>query len=138
MIVWGDSTPRLILTTAVATIRWANSWTALQTNGAPPARYLHTAVWTGREMIIFGGYDTVSLNDTWSYLPGPPFLSIQGAGGDTLVSWVVSSPGYHLQQSTNLSTTKWTDAAAPQNINGTNQVTISPSTGNRFFRLISP
>ena len=34
----------------------ANSWTALPTSGAPAARYSHTAVWTGSEMIVWGGY----------------------------------------------------------------------------------
>lgn len=33
----------------------ANSWTAMTTNGAPAPRYIHTAVWTGSEMIIWGG-----------------------------------------------------------------------------------
>src|SRR4029077_9060222 len=31
------------------------SWTATGTNGAPTARVGHTAVWTGTEMIIWGG-----------------------------------------------------------------------------------
>src|SRR5688572_1551936 len=30
-------------------------WEALPTEGAPAARYLHTAVWTGSKMIIWGG-----------------------------------------------------------------------------------
>src|ERR1019366_4645529 len=33
----------------------ANSWTAVTTNGAPAGRYFHTAVWTGSEMIVWGG-----------------------------------------------------------------------------------
>ena len=33
----------------------AGSWTALPTTGAPAARFLHTAVWTGTQMIIWGG-----------------------------------------------------------------------------------
>ena len=32
-----------------------NSWTALSRTGAPAARYYHTAVWTGSEMIVWGG-----------------------------------------------------------------------------------
>ena len=32
-----------------------NTWTALSTDGAPSARYGHTAIWTGSEMIIWGG-----------------------------------------------------------------------------------
>ena len=33
----------------------SNTWTALTTNGAPSARYRHTAVWTGAEMVVWGG-----------------------------------------------------------------------------------
>jgi hypothetical protein len=34
----------------------ANSWSALPTSGVPSARRDHSAVWTGNEMIIWGGY----------------------------------------------------------------------------------
>ena len=36
---------------------WAQGggWTALSTNGAPSPRCFHTAIWTGSEMIIWGG-----------------------------------------------------------------------------------
>jgi N-acetylneuraminic acid mutarotase len=34
-----------------------NTWTATSTTNAPSARYFHTAVWTGSEMIVWGGYD---------------------------------------------------------------------------------
>jgi hypothetical protein len=33
----------------------ADSWTATSTTNAPSARFLHTAVWTGSEMIVWGG-----------------------------------------------------------------------------------
>jgi N-acetylneuraminic acid mutarotase len=50
----------------------ANTWTAVALSGAPAARAGHTAVWTGSEMIIWGGdgdgYDY--FNDTWAYTPG--------------------------------------------------------------------
>jgi N-acetylneuraminic acid mutarotase len=58
----------------------ANSWTAVSTNGAPVGRCQHTAVWTGGEMIVWGGvgasgyandggrYDPVA--NTWTALPG--------------------------------------------------------------------
>jgi hypothetical protein len=32
-----------------------NSWTAIPANGAPTPRSGHMAVWTGSEMLIFGG-----------------------------------------------------------------------------------
>ena len=49
----------------------ANSWTAVAATGAPTARDFHTAVWTGSEMIVWGGSVGASdLNDTWFYTPG--------------------------------------------------------------------
>lgn len=32
--------------------------------GAPEPRYRHTAVWTGSEMIVWGGYDGAGYFDT--------------------------------------------------------------------------
>ena len=34
-----------------------DSWTATRTTTAPTGRYIHTAVWTGSEMIVWGGAD---------------------------------------------------------------------------------
>jgi N-acetylneuraminic acid mutarotase len=34
----------------------ADSWTATSTINAPSGRYFHTAVWTGSEMIVWGGW----------------------------------------------------------------------------------
>src|SRR2546423_11133857 len=39
-----------------------NTWTATSTAGAPATREHHTAVWTGSEMIVWGG---------WGSGPGP-------------------------------------------------------------------
>jgi N-acetylneuraminic acid mutarotase len=39
-----------------------DSWTLLTTNGAPAERLLHTGIWTGSEMIVWGGSN-----------PGPPW-----------------------------------------------------------------
>ena len=34
-----------------------DTWTATSTTNAPAARFDHTAVWTGSEMIVWGGAD---------------------------------------------------------------------------------
>ena len=51
----------------------ANSWTAVTGPGAPGARESHTAIWTGSEMIVWGGYNVNSasryLNDGGRYNP---------------------------------------------------------------------
>ena len=40
-----------------------DSWTNTTTTGAPAARLSHAAVWTGNEMIVWGGYGGGYLND---------------------------------------------------------------------------
>src|SRR5438552_4409563 len=48
-----------------------DSWTATSTTSAPAARELHTAVWTGSEMIVWGGLGSGgSLNTGGRYNPG--------------------------------------------------------------------
>ena len=49
-----------------------NSWTATSTTGAPDARSSHTAVWTGTEMIVWGGdaYGVRAVNTGGRYNPG--------------------------------------------------------------------
>ena len=38
-------------------------------SGVPPRRAHHTAVWTGNEMLMYGGKDAEYFGDTWSYVP---------------------------------------------------------------------
>jgi hypothetical protein len=69
----------------------------------------------------------------------PPALSIQPATNGITLLWPVSAPVYRLQQSTNFASASWASNAIPVSVvNGTNQVTIYPSSGNLFFRLINP
>src|SRR5436190_24049582 len=56
-----------------------DSWTATSTTSAPSARYLHTAVWTGSEMIVWGGRD------------GSSFLNTGGRYNPTTDSWTATS-----------------------------------------------
>jgi N-acetylneuraminic acid mutarotase len=77
MIVWGGrhydpSNGESLLNDGGRYNPTANSWTALPTSGAPARRYNHTAVWTGSEMIAWGGSDLYcfhSLNDGGRYNP---------------------------------------------------------------------
>src|SRR5438552_1623154 len=41
-----------------------DSWRATSTTNVPSARYLHTAVWTGSEMIVWGGNDGCRVTNT--------------------------------------------------------------------------
>jgi hypothetical protein len=78
----------------------AGAWRSMSTVGAPVARYGHAAVWTGSEMIVWGGwsddfgnlvdggrYDPVT--DTWrsmSSIGGPNTISLVWTGTE-LIGW---------------------------------------------------
>jgi N-acetylneuraminic acid mutarotase len=60
MIVWGgtDTIPTgNSVNTGGSYDPTSDTWTGTTTMNAPSARYLHTAVWTGSKMIVWGGYD---------------------------------------------------------------------------------
>ena len=60
MIIWGGSfydNGYQYLNTGGKYNPITNSWTAVNTNNAPSARDSHTAIWTGSEMIVWGGYN---------------------------------------------------------------------------------
>jgi N-acetylneuraminic acid mutarotase len=75
MIVWGgrdENSPfPLPLNTGGTYIPTTDNWAAMSTANAPTPRLSHTAVWSGSEMIVWGGTD----------LQGTDFNS----GGDTLL-----------------------------------------------------
>jgi hypothetical protein len=78
MIVWGGQAGLDLGYYFNAGARYdpdTDSWTATSTVNAPDGRYRHTAVWTGNEMIVWGGilYSNTSTNTGGRYcVPGPP------------------------------------------------------------------
>jgi N-acetylneuraminic acid mutarotase len=63
----------------------SDSWT-LMSPGSISGRGAHRAVWTGEQMVVWGGFNTTELNDgaaynpktdTWAQLPGSPLLPRQ-------------------------------------------------------------
>ena len=61
MIVWGGLNNNNDLNTGGRYNPDTNSWTATSTTNAPTGRYGHTAVWTGNQMIVWGGVSNESL-----------------------------------------------------------------------------
>ncbi|KAF5407886.1 MAG: hypothetical protein Udaeo2_19570 [Candidatus Udaeobacter sp.] len=55
MIIWGGFGPCCSLNSGGRYNPDSDSWTGTSTTNAPSARSIHTAVWTGSEMIIWGG-----------------------------------------------------------------------------------
>jgi hypothetical protein len=60
MIIWGgfNSSPPYLLNTGVRYDPATDIWAATSTTNAPSGRGNHTAVWTGTEMIVWGGQDS--------------------------------------------------------------------------------
>ncbi|MFZ1219325.1 MAG: hypothetical protein WAO00_08525 [Chthoniobacterales bacterium] len=59
MIIWGgmsDASSHYVNTGSRYNSAM-DTWTTTSTINAPPARHLHTTVWTGSEMIVWGGLD---------------------------------------------------------------------------------
>jgi N-acetylneuraminic acid mutarotase len=72
MIVWGGENQNFVLLNTGGTYNPStDSWTATSTTNAPDARAGHTAVWTGSEMIVWGGLNLSSpFNTGGRYNPG--------------------------------------------------------------------
>jgi hypothetical protein len=71
MIVWGGYNSNVggFLNSGGRYNPSTDTWTAITIVTAPGARMYHTAVWTGSEMIVWGGYDGSSLSSGGRYDP---------------------------------------------------------------------
>ena len=73
MIVWGGIGTGSFLTPLNTGGRYnpsTDNWTTTSTSGAPVGRSGHTAVWTGNEMIVWGGTDgSNNLRSGGRYIP---------------------------------------------------------------------
>lgn len=98
MIIFGGTTTEIpgaagdLLADGAAYDPVSATWSALSALGAPSARHHHQAIWTGNEVLIFGGEglngESIStaaaynpLTDTWRALPSTPETS----AGQTVV-----------------------------------------------------
>jgi len=69
MIIWGGNNGSVMNNGGVYD-PVTNTWLPTQMTGAPESRWLHPAIWTGQEMIIFGGSNgTNLLNSMGVYYP---------------------------------------------------------------------
>jgi len=89
---------------------------------------------TGGKYSLTGGFwSLTSVVQT----PGLPNLTITHSGSSVIVSWP-NTGNYTLLQNTTLSGGSWTTNTSFVTANGTNSLTLTPPTGNLFFRLCAP
>src|SRR5947207_15629841 len=90
----------------------ANSWTATSTANVPTARSGHSAIWTGSEVIVWGGTisSSVATNTGGRYCVGTPPTPTANAAtfvasGSLRANWssVSGASGYRLDVATNSS-----------------------------------
>ena len=81
MIVWGGYNGASYLNTGGRYNPGTDSWTATSTTNAPAGRSEHTAVWTGSEMIVWGGTPD----------NGASFLNTGGRYNPGTDSWTATS-----------------------------------------------
>jgi hypothetical protein len=107
----------------------ADSWVLVNQSGAPTARTLATAVWTGSVVIVFGGIDAAGnnlLKDAYSYDPDaktwttlPPALTprSQALGiwdGKRAIFWGGTSPtNVAIAGADRFDLTNWTTSSGP-------------------------
>jgi N-acetylneuraminic acid mutarotase len=103
MIVWGgfNSPSPVYLQTGGRYDPLVDDWTATSMTGAPSAREVHLAAWTGTQMLVWGGYDGASfvktggrydaLTDSWTVISptGAPSARLGPTGAWTGSEWVI-------------------------------------------------
>lgn len=103
-----------------------NLWTAITTTGAPPQRDSHAAVWTGTEMLVWGGWGGGPLNsgglynpttDNWTLIsttnaPAPRWNTSMVWAGNKAIVWggglLTSNVTYNTGGVYDLATNTWT------------------------------
>jgi N-acetylneuraminic acid mutarotase len=66
-----------------------NTWTATSISSAPDSRFFHTAVWTGSEMIVWGGaFQNTPLSTGGRYNPATDSWTATSANGAPAGRWI--------------------------------------------------
>jgi hypothetical protein len=72
-------------------------------------------------------------------MPGTPNLTVRFVGPNSVVVSWPNTGGYTLLQNASVAGGSWTSSGySITSANGTNSITITPPTGNLFFRLSNP
>jgi N-acetylneuraminic acid mutarotase len=139
MIVWGGINSVSSLGVSNTGARYnpvTGVWAPISNIGAPSARFRHTAVWTGSEMIVWGGYNDSSafnsgarynpVTDTWlptSNLGAPSASSAHTAVwiGSEMIVWGANNNFNSLGTRYNPTTDTWlpvSHSGAPSALHG--------------------
>ena len=65
-----------------------DTWVDINRTGAPAARHYHTAMWSGKEMIVWGGFGNAALNDGGRYDPAANLWTAVSSAGAPPARWL--------------------------------------------------
>lgn len=66
-------------------------------------------------------------------------LNLAHARTNSLLAWANPSTGFVLQENPGLTSVGWTNSQfLPQIVGGRKQISLAPTNGSRFFRLVHP
>jgi N-acetylneuraminic acid mutarotase len=143
MVVWGGNYATGVAASMVGG-RYdpqTDSWEQMSVVEAPAPRGGHTAVWTGTEMVIWGGQtlDGIPRDDVAIYTPRPPSLEVsKAAGGTALIQWDFPSAGFRLQEAAGLSEAdEWKDVDEVPERGDSGWRLKRDSSSSGFYRLIA-
>jgi hypothetical protein len=131
MIVWGGS-GNSYLNSGGLYDPLSNSWIPTSADSLPPARFSHSATWTGQEMLIVGGYSGGASPDPYFYSYTPPHSAVR-LEFQSQTNWT-----NRLQYKANLADQQWTYLSDAIAGTGTtiSETNLLPSRINRrFYRL---
>ncbi len=110
-----------------------NGSTVYSLSGTIGQQDASTAMTGGNYSLTGGFWSLISLVQS----PGAPTLYISQSNNSAIVSWLYPSTGFVLQTNSNLASTNWQNftGTIQTNVNGSNDVIITPPSGSLFFRL---
>ena len=150
MIVWGgeDGGPYVLFNTGGRYSPSTDSWAATTTVNAPSPRAEHTAVWTGTEMVVWGGTNFSGSNfntggrynpttDTWratSTIGAPPAGFTVVWTGTEMIVWTGNAAGYNPRTNSwrSISTVGAPPSGGTAVWAGTKMIVWNGNTGGRY------
>ena len=99
MAIWGGQDDAVVqLNTGSRYNPTTNTWFAMSTQAAPVGRRFHSGIWSGSELIVWGGWNSLDLNSGGRYCSaactssppaGSSIISVNKQVGGELVSWTL-------------------------------------------------
>ncbi len=116
----------------------------LTTVSAAPAKGFAFLNWSENGAVVsqsanYSFDNLVNRSLTANFIAVPTLLPFAPAADSFVLSWSLGFAGWKLQESPDLDPSNWIDSTRPATVVGDREnVTVTPMTGSRYFRLVRP